>query len=650
MLGSSVTYTSSIMISSFRNPSLSRLFMFSALILLQVFLDGCSDRISEEKEDVERTLEEAPFVEPIASVLSVAIVDYDTKDHIETPVTLVFNSHSQEHTTNEYAEIIDSVVFSGGVYNIGIKNATTPTPENPLKIVMTVSAEGYYNDEVGVTISDTGVTHFDLKMFSVSKPPINFSSTNIDYSVDTLFDSPEFKQHFDSLQAASQQSISGGRFGDSPGNRILNQKSVETDSINVLVNAFFLPISDSTEVHFRNLITNQSSSFTGPPKGYIVLAYSWIDVPELVRAYHDDLNPDKDFMTLFELFKVIVINPSNPNNFTNQLAYFEKPSGKGRGRFVTFSIDNPYNIIAETYLSNFLSNSKDSRLRLWTMFSPVENPKDYKSLEQYITYLPRINYLQSWGNPWLTVMNNASNGKPVISIIGENDLTTPSTVFNFSQITVSASGQNKIEFFNYYPQVWCKIYSLLKTGIVNISIQGYGSSSTMEVEILSGGQTKFGSDTNDDGRTSSFKNIPLTNANITVQLPEGKYTINKDLSGYNGETITINVPSRSSGLIDGTMIGKVICPGTRKFPTNQIPSSSLRFRKKGTSGPWQVGTVKKWYYTYKLDSVAYDMPGIILNTKYDVKFSVAGNSAKYSFEADSSKFYLDLNIPGKYCF
>lgn len=117
----------------------------------------------------------------ISTTASVNFVDAATNLQIgsasQKDINVTFSGRDKDKIVSLRAEPVSSVSTNFGVVTFGINPDYTPTPQNPIKIVLTVMCNGYATTNMPLTIQSTGSRSITLKMISVSDPPQGTSTS-----------------------------------------------------------------------------------------------------------------------------------------------------------------------------------------------------------------------------------------------------------------------------------------------------------------------------------------------------------------------------------------------------------------------------------------------------------------------------------------
>ena len=158
--------------------------LITAFFGLLLTLTACLDDLLNDK--IQDLIPDTIPIAHIATWVSVGVFDYQTKELINGEVTILIHPTSAQHTIDLYSSAVDSITFTGGVYNIGIKNSTVPTPDAPLHLIFAVRTAGYLDKAVSISLSDTGMVHFDVELFHEDNLPESTSVSEHIAPVDDL--------------------------------------------------------------------------------------------------------------------------------------------------------------------------------------------------------------------------------------------------------------------------------------------------------------------------------------------------------------------------------------------------------------------------------------------------------------------------------
>ena len=105
-------------------------------------------------------------LDSIETTISGQFVDAATGQLLENPVTLEFKGPDQNAPVDMYSDPISSQTATGGVTSFGLTNERTPTPNNPVKLHVVASADGFQTTSAIVEVQQEGSTFFRLEMLS----------------------------------------------------------------------------------------------------------------------------------------------------------------------------------------------------------------------------------------------------------------------------------------------------------------------------------------------------------------------------------------------------------------------------------------------------------------------------------------------------
>lgn len=630
----------------YRNRSMVKKF-FNALFLLSLVIYlGCNTNpLRDAIDDFALIIE----LEPIQTGLSIAVHDYETKELITDNVSIYFHEESSEYTIDIFGDRVDSVNLEGGIYNVGFVDEITPNSENTHPVSFTVQSDGYISKNFHISLSDTGVTHLNIDLFSRENAPSNYQVSTITAPIDSAGNPLPLPFPFDSSGADQSQ----GKL-----------KSF-TDQ-NVFTNPVLYTLNKPDSLYWIERTSEGIKTLEGYPTAYQAVSYAWSPNPDFAEPYFPGPLYAGLYRTLYKLESFEMIGEEAEFSTTWLVHY------NGRKVYpLTFMFFNniPSFGNAVNWISDIKKTSVSGSMKATSTFynSNIFSTGTEKLWD--VNFLEKVTFTN-----WFSNAATFSENAPALYSIYQNLSDTSEFVQQYfvvqqNMLAEGGSGNTMFGFFEkpYY------VYDAVRTGDVNLTIAGYADGlapsrkSSFSIEILSEGYRRTGSQPiqgfGSNGTT--IHNVPMSFANITIGLPESYYETTLDLSNYNGEQILINVPPPTANLVDATITANLRCADpTKSVRWSFIPNSSLRYRDVGIPINYNYSGSIKWNYDssiQKVDSVELGLTAVETGGTYKLFITVLGTTQTTSVTISNSSSQpdptlrpivnqsIDFTMDAKYC-
>ncbi|MAO65090.1 MAG: hypothetical protein CL666_08820 [Balneola sp.] len=117
-------------------------------------------------------------LEEINSGATVLLTDAASGQLIDKQVSIIFAGENGDDVIDFYSDPLSEEKISEGILNFAINNGVVPTPENPAKVTLQLSAPGYISANKTVTLSDTGFVDFSFSLVNENNKPKGVKSTS----------------------------------------------------------------------------------------------------------------------------------------------------------------------------------------------------------------------------------------------------------------------------------------------------------------------------------------------------------------------------------------------------------------------------------------------------------------------------------------
>lgn len=120
-------------------------------------------------------------LEPIDTVVNGVVVDASTGELVND-ARLTFSGPDANLVIDAYSDPVDALNADGGTVTFGIVNGVTPTSGSPVEITVLIRAEGYFDRERSLVITEQGDARFQANMvpLDVGNRSVTLPGTDVD--------------------------------------------------------------------------------------------------------------------------------------------------------------------------------------------------------------------------------------------------------------------------------------------------------------------------------------------------------------------------------------------------------------------------------------------------------------------------------------
>jgi hypothetical protein len=132
---------------------------FAAVGLVAVYGTGCDFGAAGDAFD---DFDVIIGLEPINTVINGIVVDASTGELVDARLT--FTGPDANVVIDAYSDPVDEVDAEGGTVTFGIANGVSPSVSNPVELTVLVQADGYFDRERSLVITEEGDAQFQANM------------------------------------------------------------------------------------------------------------------------------------------------------------------------------------------------------------------------------------------------------------------------------------------------------------------------------------------------------------------------------------------------------------------------------------------------------------------------------------------------------
>lgn len=124
--------------------------------------------------DVESAIDDFNIIlgiESPATVIGGLVLDASTGELVEGPVSVSYASSVPGAVVDGFGDPVDGANIERGTFTFAISDASMPSAEAPVRVAMTVRAEGYLPQRRVVALADSGAYSVTVSMLSPARPP-----------------------------------------------------------------------------------------------------------------------------------------------------------------------------------------------------------------------------------------------------------------------------------------------------------------------------------------------------------------------------------------------------------------------------------------------------------------------------------------------
>jgi len=615
---------------------MKRWFTLLSLIFVLVW-SGCDfDPITNAVDDFNIVVE----LEDINTGFSIGVFDYETKEILDRDVTITFDSVSALQTIDIFSDPLPEETFDGGFINVGIRNEVIPTQDEPFFVNATIEVNGYLDQEISLSIVDTGSVAFNIDMIPEDNLPVG-------YAIDT-FDAPV----------------------DAEGNALPLPLPIDTTTGEIIDDTFLSKLTSGTaNVLFPKITVydttiaavtwtlEDGSVFTGLPYGYQITSYIWNPkTPEFNKGYTlYSGGQGTNYRIVTELidFKIKGPNSTNYSNVKSFEIAGRNPEAVNvfRLEFLAFSPDredfwhDSYQANALSY-GDFFNTAGIFSGRVDIELVPFPNDE----IRQTVPFIQ-----------WFLTTNRSLPSEEItllefVSLLSMTTVNLPYFLSPTETDPISSKliliGQNLSAISSHDNEDY-RMYSEINKTNLTIQVNGFDDlelQASLKIDGIDY-RPSFG------GAIQRFNNVPMSTGILSVELPHTTYTQFIDLSNHSGETIEVTPPQPSATLVNATITADVRCksPTTKELNISGFPlvNVAVRYRLVGDTDSYpRVGSIKRMIYDENeqvLKGVEINFPGVEVGQTYEFIFSVDAFSETTTQVIDSENFTVELEVRDSYC-
>ena len=147
----------------------------TAMLLLLFGLTACDfSGINDAVDDFNLVI----GLEPIHTSGSVLVTDAKTGELINDKITVTMTGPNGEDVIDMYSDPLPFEEINGGILNFGIRNALAPSPDDPARIRLVFSGDGYMTRSQTVEIPEEGPHQFAISLIKENDPPSGYRSAS----------------------------------------------------------------------------------------------------------------------------------------------------------------------------------------------------------------------------------------------------------------------------------------------------------------------------------------------------------------------------------------------------------------------------------------------------------------------------------------
>ena len=624
---------------------------FPTAMVLAIFTLSCNtDPLKNAIDDFAIVVE----LEEINTGVGLAIYDKETGNLITQEVTVEFDEASTEHTITIFSDPLIKESFTGGVLNVGIRNESMETMEEPLLLNARVSSNGYLTQNLNIVVSDTGLVTHNIDLYHESSPPSNYISSEVSAPRDSLGNPALFSFFSPEDTAGISQNTT---FNKSKGS-FSTSTSAELKTIYPLIfsksgNSTTFKVPTAQELRF---VYTDGTSFTGYPNDYQITGKVWSTNAEEIESFYVQMTLPPwgtRRMSLLSAFTISELQIREQSNGSYKPVTRIEPVVAQDTLVITFiSVSSGYEN-AQTLLTDYDTQTSG-------------NPDVIMYSKQNFDGQPMEVKIKHY-NPFelfFDASRNEALNQPVLYSTDSytfNGIDMSKTVsFAYAYPARNSNTVSKFPFIQYRPSYMSIEPQVEVTGYDPSQAMAFGSGlATGFIRI--GNTTLPFSDYMDYREAPPYEFryfIPKTHLYIEITTPDGanppiRYNaFNGNSNDYN-RVYTFQAEPKRGGTIDTDLTINISCEDPNKaVRVSSIPqgAASIRFKESGSSGRLKEAVITSWNYTDRvLRGATVQLRRVVPNTVYDLNITFMGTTEPSQMTISGTTMSQDVVAPDNFC-